>query len=210
MIILCSTDKNIQNRWRGALRTHAPLRTVADTKALTELLETGSDLVLLDLAQSEAKKYAETLQLLQRYAHIPFVMFSGLPSEQEGLTLIKAGAKGYCNRYITPEQLRNVVAVVRAGQVWVGQRLMLHLVQELGVQSKRQADALSHDRFIDLTDREREIARLVSTGASNKKIAQILEITERTVKAHISSIFYKVGISDRLQLALLVAEYQKT
>ena len=105
--------------------------------------------------------------------------------------------------------LRNVVAVVQAGQVWVGQRLMLHLVQQLGVQSKKEIAVLKHDRFNDLTDRESEITRLVSTGASNKKIAQILDITERTVKAHISSIFSKVGVSDRLQLALLVTEEQK-
>ena len=104
MVILCSADEKIRQRWRGALRVYAPFRIVADIKALVELLAMGADLVLLDLAQSSAEKSDETQQLLQQYVHIPFVIFSSLPSEQEGFALIKAGAKGYCNRYITPEQ----------------------------------------------------------------------------------------------------------
>ena len=55
-----------------------------------------------------------------------------------------------------------------------------------------------------LSDRETQVARLVSAGASNKEIAENLLITERTVKAHLSAVFEKLGVRDRLQLSLRV------
>jgi two-component system NarL family response regulator len=61
-------------------------------------------------------------------------------------------------------------------------------------------------RLADLTRREREIAELIGNGESNKQIARQLAITERTVKAHLTEIFRKLGIADRLRLALLITD----
>jgi DNA-binding NarL/FixJ family response regulator len=63
------------------------------------------------------------------------------------------------------------------------------------------------DAFATLTERQREVAMLVGKGASNKKIANQLDITDRTVKAHLGTIFEKLGVKDRLQLALYVTKH---
>jgi len=81
------------------------------------------------------------------------------------------------------------------------------LLDELGVRahgedlSKRAAAG----RLLYLTEREREIAALVGNGGTNKQIARQLDISERTVKAHLTGIFRKLGVADRLKLALLLA-----
>ena len=64
-------------------------------------------------------------------------------------------------------------------------------------------------RLAELTRREREIAELIGNGESNKQIARTLMITERTVKAHLTEIFRKVGLADRLRLALLMLQTSK-
>ena len=72
--------------------------------------------------------------------------------------------------------------------------------------SKDKTAADSEKKLENLTTREKEIANLIAQGQSNLEIAANLEIAERTVKAHVSSIFQKLGLRDRLQLALLVRD----
>jgi DNA-binding NarL/FixJ family response regulator len=85
--------------------------------------------------------------------------------------------------------------------------LVPRLMEELRSLTEREQAASHADpdgRLERLTRREREIARLIGGGASNKEIAKQLSISDRTVKAHITTIFHKLGFSDRLRLALFV------
>lgn len=133
----------------------------------------------------------------QQFADTPVVVVSNIPDEREALTAIVSGARGYCHAWSSPEQLREVVQVVNRGGYWVGQALMSKLI---GTVTKRQSivDELPEG----LSERETEVAREVVAGRSNKEIARVLGITERTVKAHLGAIFVKLGVRDRLQLAL--------
>lgn len=132
------------------------------------------------------------------------VALSRTPDEDEGLALLRAGARGYCNLYIDPRLLGKVVNAVQGGEVWVGRRLVDRLVELVAGTSPHRAGAAGLAALEVLTPREREIARLVGEGINNKLIARRLDITERTVKAHLGSVFAKLGVSGRLQLALLV------
>jgi DNA-binding NarL/FixJ family response regulator len=89
---------------------------------------------------------------------------------------------------------------VAAGQVWVGAPIMDRLIQRIQPTENDAKTALLEK----LTDREREIAELIGQGLGNKMIARQLDISERTVKAHLSAIFQKTGVKDRLQLALRI------
>jgi DNA-binding NarL/FixJ family response regulator len=83
---------------------------------------------------------------------------------------------------------------------------MPRLLDELGVRSHGEyAKRAAAGRLVYLTEREREIAALVGSGGTNKQIARQLDISERTVKAHLTEVFRKLGIADRLKLALLLA-----
>lgn len=132
---------------------------------------------------------------------------SDLPTEQEAIAAIKAGAKGYCGKDIAPALLRKAVDQVRDGQVWVGRALISRLLDELAALSPQPLPSLSlhSESVLDrLTPREFEVARLVGDGNSNKEIAGGLHISEATVKTHLTTVFRKLEVADRLSLALCV------
>lgn len=130
----------------------------------------------------------------------PLIVASSTPNDDEGLSYLEAGASGYCHVFAPPATLRQILEVVASGEQWVGRSLLARLLRGLdkhhGLREGRWLAALS--------EREREVARLAASGESNLAIAQALNITERTVKAHLSSCFEKLEVTDRLQLALKV------
>jgi two-component system NarL family response regulator len=123
------------------------------------------------------------------------------------LSLFKSGVRGYCRNDIDPQLLKRVVVAVELGELWIRRSLMARLVDELGMRvivgAKDKHTILA--RLALLTAREHQIASVLAAGRTNKEIAKQLDISERTVKAHVSEIFRKVGIGDRLKLALLLA-----
>lgn len=128
------------------------------------------------------------------------VVLSNVPGDEEGLAVLEAGAVGYTNALAVPEVLHQVAAVVENGGLWVGPSLLQRLIAGLATRSTR----VNNDHLDKLSAREREVALGVAGGASNKEIARRLGISERTVKAHLSSAFERLGVRDRLQLSLLI------
>jgi DNA-binding NarL/FixJ family response regulator len=131
-------------------------------------------------------------------------------NEDEEIALLKAGVKGCCRRGIDPESLEQVLSVTSGGGVWVTRSLLPRLVTELRRYSDAQRPASdkapASDKLSALTPREKEIVRLIAAGASNKQVASTLDISERTVKGHLSNVFQKLGVSDRLKLVLYVTD----
>src|SRR6266550_1851533 len=115
--------------------------------------------------------------------------------------------RGYCSRKSEPALLRTAVERVRGGEIWVGRSVTGHLLEELAAVSRPRAPDAAK-RLAGLTRRERELVALVAAGASNKEIAERLSIAERTVKAHLTSIFRKLGVSSRLHLAVYALDEQ--
>ena len=111
---------------------------------------------------------------------------------------------GYSSSDIPPDLLGKAVESVSSGDIWVGRKLMQQLVAELGRFAKTDPSVIQAEVLVLLTGSEREIAKGVANGENNKQIAYGCGITERTVKAHLGSIFQKAGANDRLQLALLM------
>ncbi|THF61147.1 response regulator transcription factor [Pseudothauera nasutitermitis] len=129
------------------------------------------------------------------------VVLSAQPAQQEALLALDGGALGYCHVLSTATLLREVAVVVGHGGLWIGPELMARVIGALRqAPAQRQAAGV-----LDLlSPREREVAEAVSAGHSNKEVARLLGITERTVKAHLGAVFEKLGVRDRLQLALRV------
>lgn len=129
------------------------------------------------------------------------------PNQEEGLQALEAGARGYLHALATAEVLQQVVTAVRSGGLWVGPELLRLVVRTV---SARLSDGRPPNSSLldSLTPRERQVAMAVVTGASNKEVARSLDITERTVKAHLGVVFEKLGVRDRLQLALRLGNTQ--
>ncbi|NGO90836.1 MAG: DNA-binding response regulator [Halomonas sp.] len=136
------------------------------------------------------------------------VVLSYTPDDREALRALDLGARGYVHTLAAADVLNQVALVVTHQGVWVGQEL---LAKVLGGTFKALQQRVDHDRYQHsdylqlLTERERGVALAVARGATNKEVARQLEITERTVKAHLSAIFRKLSVRDRLQLILKLA-----
>lgn len=140
----------------------------------------------------------------QRFGDRPVVALSDRPDDEEALACFGAGARAYCNAHALPEVLQQVAGVVRQGGLWIGESLMQRLLLGTARLPPVAPAPVEREWAAPLTERERQVAQAVASGASNKEIARQLGITERTVKAHTGAIFEKLAVRDRLQLSLLV------
>lgn len=138
-------------------------------------------------------KAAATLQC-------PVVTMTASPTETDAFALLQAGARGYCHIESAVEQLREIALAVEHGGLWMPPALMQRLV---AVSARRApgAGGVAADPG-RLTSREWMVAQAVARGASNREIAEQLHVSERTVKAHLTAIFDKLELRDRVQLAL--------
>lgn len=145
--------------------------------------------------------------LLAAFPGAPLIVLADVPDDDEAMTLFSAGVRAYCNAHSTAANLRQVAKVVEAGGLWIGESLMRRLLVATGralAVTPVAGEAAPDPRLAALTGRELEVAKLIANGASNKEVARSLDITERTVKAHASSVFGKLGARDRLHLSLIV------
>ena len=139
-------------------------------------------------------------QIRAAAAHAPIVVLTNVPEDEQGLAVLAAGATGYSSALTLPAVLHQVASVVAHGGLWVGPQLMRRFMQGIATRNTGSAEpALNR-----LSQRERQVAEAAARGSSNKEIARTMGITERTIKAHLSSAFEKLGVRDRMQLALLV------
>ena len=207
-VLIATADTALRGRWKEGLQGDYPLRDVSDAGALERtMVALVPDVLLLDIDLLSAVETggASIIYRLSRETRV--VILSASPNEQEGLRVLKAGAKGYCNKNVDPQVLRKIVDRVHDGEIWAERKLIPRLLEEYTTHpEERPEDLRKPDGRLDLlTPREREIAFLIGSGASNKEIASRLRVGEGTVKAHLTATFRKLGFSDRLQLGLYLA-----
>jgi DNA-binding NarL/FixJ family response regulator len=144
------------------------------------------------------KQVEEVVALCSAFPNQKVIVFPNQSSQAAALRLFSVGVSGQCAPYIGKEQLSLVLSVVDSGEIWGGKAF----IQQLIMQSTAPVE-IHNDELDDLSERELDVAQYVSKGLSNKQIALEMDITERTVKAHLTAIFKKTNTKDRLSLALL-------
>lgn len=137
-------------------------------------------------------------------AGVHYVVMHNEPSDEKGLEALARGASGYCNAHAAPELLQTIESVIRSNGLWVGESLLNRLLSGIGLRSPMTGRHEQHPALQGLSERERAVALCVARGESNKDIAHNLNISERTIKSHLTAIFEKLGVRDRLQLAVLL------
>jgi len=141
----------------------------------------------------------------QSFGNLPCVVLGDQPDDDQAIASFSAAARGYCNTHAAPAYLRQVAEVIAQGGLWIGESLMNRLVDATARLEIKKNEVESRDSWAQaLTPREQEVARAIAEGASNKEIARGLGITERTVKLHVGAVLEKLGVRDRLQIALIV------
>lgn len=207
MLLVATASADVLARCSAGLQSISSLLTVANHESLRQaIIKLQPDVLLLDISLPGlcGAKSATDLCRLSPFTKI-IVLGSGLSDETE-LTLFVAGVRGFCDSSTDPQQIRCIFTAVSQGQIWIRRSLMSRLLDARNPRAISEAqskDTIAED-LAKLTPREYEISVLISNGNTNKQIARHLSITERTVKAHLSEIFRKLGINDRLMLALRV------
>jgi DNA-binding NarL/FixJ family response regulator len=212
-IVIASAVAETRKRWSHRLRETFAVCEVAELRALEHVAANlKPSILVLDL----------TLPGLGRVRGLPHIqglspttktiVLADSPADGEGICALKAGAKGYYTRTIDSAHLKKAVEAVQKGEIWVQRKLIPRLVAGLIslTETRQKASNESNgelDRRLEcLTLRQRGVADLIARGASNKEIASELNVSERTVKSHLTGMFRNVGVSDRLQLALLLSK----
>jgi len=197
-VLMLTHDRALWDHWRSLEADHwLPARgqTLAD---LARWRDQGRTLVLLDaglprLPAWNDPVWSEHLEKLQ------VVVATMRTSDAEGKQVLTAGASGYVHAYSPVKALDTVLKTVAAGSVWLGPTLLARLLRDIDQRVPQVSDWAD-----GLTAREKEVAQRAAIGHSNQAIADSLAITERTVRAHLSAVFEKLQVSDRLLLALRV------
>jgi DNA-binding NarL/FixJ family response regulator len=154
--------------------------------------ERAPDVVLMDLEMPVADGIEATKRLQALHPDVAVVVLTSFSDRDRILQALDAGAVGYLLKDVEPEDLAKAIAAAAKGESPLDPRAARALVS-----ARRDAAPAE-----GLSEREREVLLMVVDGLANKQIAQRLSISEKTVKAHLTSVFRRIGVTDRTQAAL--------
>jgi len=206
-ILIASSCTSLAERFSEILADEFLLEVLnQESSTCTVITESHPHLVMLDPALFNESLAATITEILETAPHTRVIVLqrtTGNPVDQ--MSLFKTGAHGFCADDIQPDLLVKAAHAVCQGEIWVPRQLITQLIGELARESSAGTHKLSQavaESVECLTPRELQVAKMVHLGGNNKVIARELEISERTVKAHLSAIFRKLDIENRLHLAL--------
>lgn len=175
---------------RAILQRDEELEVVAEAGESREVVDLVAqvkpDVLVLDLVMPGLEGLEVFRLVREGSPETKILVFSGYMSDELIVQCLQAGAKGYLAKTAKTSDLASAIKVVSSGGVWAEQRMMAKALEKSPTVTKRELD----------------IIRLVSEGLRNKEIADKLGISEKTVKAHMHSVFKKLNVEHRLQVAL--------
>lgn len=196
-IVFMTASRALADYWAGVFDPSDVIQ-VGSLAALLERSLARESLVLLDLAMdAELARHVEAHQVCEQYR---VLALSSSPSNAEGMAWLQLGASGYAHALSTADVLIQVAGTIQSGGIWVGRSIMQLMCARFG--QLRSASTQARAWAERLSPREVEVVEALKQGQSNKEIARQLDISERTVKARLTSVFQKFGVEDRLQLLL--------
>ncbi len=206
-ISIFSDNKALVKLWSTALSTLYQVDTIDEINADVSL-----DVVIIDTQKIDSDN---TLFSLFSNKSIRFLAVGTNWPEDKQIKALVLGASGYCDKTTPPELLLQAVKSILKGDIWIQRHLVPKvigaLIQMKSVSfvdpAKEQQHNESTQLLKTLSERELEVAKMIRLGENNKTIASTLYISERTVKAHLTSIFKKLNVTDRLHLAIFFKEY---
>ena len=185
----------------GVLEDEADLEVIgafgSAREAIGHVQRLQPDVVLLDLEMPELDGVEAIPLLLREKESLAILVFTAYDTEERVLGALRGGAKGYLLKGASSDEIARAVRQVHGGGSYLEPRVASRVIAQ--VQTPRRTTT-------SLSEREREVLRLVAEGQPTKQVARSLGITERTVKFHVNSIFHKLGAESRAQAVALAAQ----
>jgi len=188
---------------RFFLNTQNDIEIVGDAnngeKALEEVGKLKPDVVLMDLMMPIMDGIEATKQIKATYTDVKVIVLTSYFDQDHVLPALRAGAIGYQLKDIEPDELVEAIRAAYKGQTRlhpIATNLLLASISSDGQPTEQD------NRIAELTKREIDVLNQITLGNNNKKIASELNITEKTVKTHVSNILSKLDLNDRTQAAI--------
>ena len=159
------------------------------------------DLVMLDLNLPDVTGLSGFLKIKKRIPDVPVLVFSAETSNDTVQSLMSSGAAGYVPKEASPKTLEHALEAVREGRKFIPPGFTVSAARPLDRKLSAQQMA---QKIADLTPQQGRIIKLICAGKANKQIAYEMSLAEATVKAHITALLRRLGVTNRTQAAMLV------
>ncbi|HRW20056.1 MAG TPA: response regulator transcription factor [Dermatophilaceae bacterium] len=200
-VVLVDDHRLVRAGLRGIIDAAGDLRVVGEAadgaEAVQVVLDAGPDLVLMDLSMPGVDGIEGMGRLRAAGFAGPVVVLTSFVAHEQVTAALAAGAIGYLLKDSEPGEVLAAIRAAAAGHAPIDPRVTRALLP-----SAKPADPAGA-----LSAREREVLELVTQGLANKQIARQLGISERTVKAHLGSVFRHIGVADRTSAALWARDH---
>ncbi|ERN52414.1 LuxR family transcriptional regulator [Alkalihalophilus marmarensis DSM 21297] len=200
-VIIVDDHQMVRRGLRFFLATQSDLEIVgeaANGEEAVKLVQTVKpDVVLMDIVMPVMGGIEATKQLIKANPELKILVLTSFSDQDYVIPALKAGASGYQLKDIDPEELAETIRALHAGESKVHSKVMKYVLTRISHKEDEEEAKVKR-----LTKREKEVLIELAKGRSNKELADVLHITEKTVKTHISNILSKLELSDRTQAAL--------
>ena len=208
-VLLVDDDALVRSALRLILGGDAAITVVGEAAdglegvELVELLR--PDVVLMDIRMPRLDGLAATERALALQPDLVVVVLTTFDTDDMVLSALRLGARGFLLKDTPPADLVAAVRAAAAGQPMLSPSVTGQLIAAVAASGPRQ-DAEARARLANLTEREHEVALAVASGQSNAEIAASLFMSVATVKSHVGRLFGKLGVENRVQVAICVHE----
>lgn len=172
-------------------------------EAITLAQRYKPDMILMDVAMPVMNGIDATKEIKSFNPDIKVIMLTSISEKESVLSAFNSGANAYCMKNIKMDDLVNIIKTVLDGALWIDPSIAGYILEILQSKSSMYEAQKGSNTDFNLTNREKEILKLIAEGLCNKDIADKLFISLHTVKNHVKSIIQKLAVDDRTQAAIL-------
>ena len=207
-VLLVDDDALVRAGLRIILSSAEDLEVVGEAddgaRAVAAVREHRPDVVLMDIRMAEMDGITATAALRRLDPPPQVIVLTTFQADEQVMSALRAGASGFLVKDTPPAEIINAVRVVASGDAIISPSVTRTLLSHFGDTQASERHRVAAQRLAGLTEREREVAAAIGAGASNAEVAASLFMSEATVKAHVSRLFTKLDVTNRVQIAILV------
>jgi len=207
-VLLVDDDALVRAGLRMMLSSAADLEVVGEAddgaRAVAAVREHRPDVVLMDIRMPEMDGITATAALRRLDAPPQVIVLTTFQADEQVMGALRAGAAGFLVKDTPPAEIVTAVRLVASGEAMLSPSVTRTLLAHLGDSETSERRRVAIQRMARLTDRERAVAIAVGSGASNAEVAAQLFMSEATVKSHVSHLFTKLEVANRVHIAIVV------
>ena len=176
-------------------------------KGLEIIANLKPDIILIELNLSGMSGLNIVPSILKAYKRARLILVTSSSDPQVHQSAVESGVMGIVSKSQKPEILINAIEKVYAGEVWLERSMIAYVLSRLSRDHNLEQTSQVIENINELSEREKEVIQLIGQAYNNNKISTELSISEATVRHHLTSIYRKLGVSNRLELLVYAHHY---